>query len=340
LKAVFTALTLALCLGLAACGAATPPQVEGGASPADAGAEPADPAPTAAGSGSPQAASTPGGTGSSLAAIRERGTINIGVKYDAPPFGSLDPATNQVSGFDVDLARGIAQRLLGDPGKANLVQVTSKNRIPLLKNGQIDLFAATTTITPSRLEEINFSDVYYRAGQSLLVRNDSPIQTYRDLKGRSVCTVQGSTPEETIRRLVPGLEPTLYEGYAECFTSLKNGRVDAITTDNVILEGLRQQDPQNLKLVGGLFTFEPYGIGVRKGDEQLTQAVNDALKDMQGKGEYAKIHEQWLKAPPPADFDQWFLLDAAQAGQQFEAQSQGGGASPSPAPSPAASPSP
>ena len=259
----------------------------------------------------------------SLDAIKKRGTIKIGVKYDAPPFGSLNPQTNQVTGFDVDIARAIAKKIFGSPDKVELVQVKSDNRIPLVQNGDIDAFVATATITPARMKTIDFSNVYYRAGQSLLVKRSSSIKSYKDLDGKGVCSVQGSTPEQTIRRLVPKANVVTFETYPECLTALRGGRVDAVTTDNVILGGYEAQDPANLELVGGLFTFEPYGIGIRKGNASLTKAINDALADLKKSGEYAKLHEKWLKKPLPPDFNQWYDMPADKAADQFEHQKVG-----------------
>jgi aspartate/glutamate/glutamine transport system substrate-binding protein len=259
----------------------------------------------------------------SVDAIKKRGTIKIGVKYDAPPFGSLNPQTNQVSGFDVDVARAIAKKVLGSPDKVELVQVKSDNRIPLVQNGDIDAFVATATITPARMKTIDFSNVYYRAGQSLLVKKGSPVKSYKDLDGKGVCSVQGSTPEQTIRKLVPKANVVTFETYPECLTALRGGRVDAVTTDNVILGGYEAQDPGALDLVGGLFTFEPYGIGIRKGNASLTKAINDTLADLKKSGEYAKLHEKWLKKPLPRDFDQWFNMPAATAAEQFANQKPG-----------------
>jgi putative glutamine transport system substrate-binding protein len=259
----------------------------------------------------------------SVDAIKKRGTIKIGVKYDAPPFGSLNPQTNQVTGFDVDIARAIAKKILGSPDKVELVQVKSDNRIPLVQNGNIDAFVATATITPDRMKTIDFSNVYYRAGQSLLVKKGSPVKSYKDLDGKNVCSVQGSTPGETIRRLVPKANVTLFETYPECLTALRGGRVDAVTTDNVILGGYEAQDPNNLDLVGGLFTFEPYGIGIRKGNASLVKAINDTLEDLKKSGEYAKIHQRWLKKNVPSDFDKWYDMPAATAAEQFDKQKPG-----------------
>ena len=259
----------------------------------------------------------------SLDGIKKRGVIKIGVKYDAPPFGSLNPQTNQVTGFDVDLARAIAKHLLGSPDKVQLVQVKSDNRIPLVENGDIDAFVATATITPARMKTINFSNVYYRAGQSLLVKKGSPVKSYRELDGKGVCSVQGSTPEQTIRRLVPKANVITFETYPECLTALRGGRVDAVTTDNVILAGYAAQDPNALELVGGLFTFEPYGIGIKKGNDSLTKAINDTLAELKKNGEYAKIHEQWLHHKVPADFNDWYNMPAATAADKFASQKPG-----------------
>ncbi|MFN2459793.1 MAG: transporter substrate-binding domain-containing protein [Candidatus Velthaea sp.] len=259
----------------------------------------------------------------SLDAIKKRGSIKIGVKYDAPPFGSLNPATNAVSGFDVDIAHAIAKHLLGDANKAELVQVKSDNRIPLVQSGNIDAFVATTTITPDRLKTIDFSNVYYRAGQSLLVKKGAAIKSYKDLDGKTVCSVQGTTPEQTIRRLVPRATVVTFETYPECLTGLRGGRIDAVTTDNVILGGYEAQDPANLELAGGLFTFEPYGIGVKKGNATLLRAINDTLGELKRSGEYQKMHQAWLKRGVPNDFNDWYGMPAAAAGEKFATQKPG-----------------
>ena len=258
---------------------------------------------------------------STLDQIKQRGVLKVGVKYDAPPFGVLNPRTQQVEGFDVDVARAIAGKLLGDPKKIQFVQVTSQNRIPLLQGGDIDLFIATATITPARLKEIDFSDVYYISGQSLLVKKGSPVKTYRDLAGHAVCSVTGSTPEQTIRRLVPQTNVQTFETYPECFQALLGGRVDAMTTDEGILIGFEQQAKDQTEIVGGRFTFEPYGIGIAKGNGSLTGAVNGALAAIAKDGDYAKFYKSDLGRDVPRDFKSWFLLSATEAADRFAKQS-------------------
>ena len=155
------------------------------------------------------------------------------------------------------------------------------------------------------------------------MKKGSPVKSYKDLDGKGVCSVQGSTPEQTIRKLVPKANVVTFETYPECLTALRGGRVDAVTTDNVILGGFEAQDPNNLELVGGLFTFEPYGIGIRKGNASLAKAINDTLADLKKSGEYAKIHEKWLKKPLPGDFGKWYAMPAATAAEQFDKQKPG-----------------
>ncbi|QZA32586.1 ABC transporter substrate-binding protein [Hydrogenibacillus sp. N12] len=238
---------------------------------------------------------------STLDLIQERGKLIAGVKYDTPLMGYKNPKTGEVEGFDVDIAKALAKKILGDENKIELKEVTSSTRIPMLKNGDIDIIVATMTITDERKKEINFSDVYYTAGQSLLVPKGSPIRGIEDLnENTKVAGVKGSTSVKNIREKAPKAQVLEYDNYAEAFAALKSGKVDAMTTDNIILMGYAQQDP-NFELVGGLFTKEPYGIGIRKGDEKFTQYVNDFLKELKESGQYAELYRKWFKEEPPAE---------------------------------------
>lgn len=117
-----------------------------------------------------------------LEKIKKRGKLIVGVKYDLNLFGLKNPETGKVEGFDIDIAKGLAKKILGDENKIELKEVTSKTRIPMLNNGEIDAIIATMTITEERKKEVDFSDVYFMAGQSLLVKKDSKINSVKDLK--------------------------------------------------------------------------------------------------------------------------------------------------------------
>ncbi|MGF9906293.1 transporter substrate-binding domain-containing protein [Brevibacillus porteri] len=243
------------------------------------------------------AKSTPAGTGT-LAKIKERDKFVVGVKYDLNLFGLKDPATGNVEGFDIDIAKAIAKKVLGDENKIELKEVTSKTRIPMLKNGEIDAIIATMTITEDRKKEVDFSDVYFLAGQSFLVKKDSSINGLKDMqKGMKIVTAKGSTSAKNIRASAPDVEVLEFENYAEAFTALKAGQGDALTTDNALLYGMAKQDP-NYRVTEETFTEEPYGIAISKGDAEFVKTVNDLLKEMKENGEYDKIYEKWIGTKP------------------------------------------
>ena len=217
-----------------------------------------------------------------------------GVKNDTRLFGLMDIPSREVKGFDIDVAKAITEKILGRDGNATFVEVTSKTRIPLLKNGNIDAIIATMTISEERKKQVDFSDVYFDAGQSLLVKTDSPITSVDDLDGNTtVLAVKGSTSAVNIREASPDAQILELENYAEAFTALQAGQGDAMTTDNAILLGMASENP-NYHLVGETFTEEPYGIAINKGQENFLNAVNAALREMHDDGTYDEIYAKWF----------------------------------------------
>ncbi|OLP65431.1 ABC transporter glutamine-binding protein GlnH precursor [Bacillus pumilus] len=231
---------------------------------------------------------------SSLEAIKKEKTIVFGVKNDTRLFGLKNPSTGDIEGFDIDIAKAIAKEMLGEKAKVEFKEVTSKTRIPLLQKGDIHAIVATMTITDERKKEVNFSDVYFEAGQSLLVKKGSDIQSIDDIKkGTKVLAVKGSTSAQNIREKAPAASVLEFENYQEAFTALKSNQGQVLTTDNAILFGMADED-SSYEVVGGTFTDEPYGIAVKKGDQELTEAMNKALKALKENGEYDNIYKKWI----------------------------------------------
>jgi ABC-type amino acid transport substrate-binding protein len=231
--------------------------------------------------------------GSYMRTIQDRGTLRAGVKQDVLLFGFLNPRTNQIEGFDVDIAKEIARAIFGDPAKIDLRGMPSAARVPSLKEGTVDVVVSTMTITKERLQEIDFSDVYYEAGQTLLVPNNSTISNIRDTAGKRVCSAKGSTSEQNITKFSPQAVLVQADLYSECLLAVQQGRADAASTDDVILVGLADQDP-SMKLVGGLFTQEPYGIGINKGHPEFVDMTNAVLTQLKQSGQWKQIHQRWL----------------------------------------------
>jgi aspartate/glutamate/glutamine transport system substrate-binding protein len=185
--------------------------------------------------------------------------------------------------------------MFGKDVKPEYVEVTSKTRVGLLNNGKVDAVVATMTITEERKKEVDFTDVYFDAGQSLLVKKGSKIQSIEDLKkDTKVLAVKGSTSTINIREKAPETTVLEFENYAEAFTALKAGKGDALTTDDAILYGMAAED-SSFELVGGTFTEEPYGIAVKKGNKELVDELNKALKSLQDSGKYDEIKDKWIK---------------------------------------------
>jgi ABC-type amino acid transport substrate-binding protein len=228
--------------------------------------------------------------GTTLGKIQRKGEITIGVKYDVPPFGFLNPRTDEVEGFDVDMGRFIAEELGVEP---KFIEAISDNRIPFLERGTVDLILSTMTINAERDREIDFSEPYYIAQGRILVPKGSDIKGLQDLNGRSVCTALGSTYEETIRERAPDADLRLVDTYSECLELLQNEAIDAISTDDVILTGMIIQD-DSLQMVGKPLTTEPYGVGIKEGDRQMKRFVDGVLRQVEQDGRWEETYQKWV----------------------------------------------
>jgi polar amino acid transport system substrate-binding protein len=284
-----TAAATALALLAAACG--------GGA---------AAPSPSAAPVASASAKTKPAfELASYMYSIQTKGKLRVGTREDNPPFGTLNPTTKKYEGFDVDLVREFAKAIFGkdadaDPDKfIDYTAVVSATRIPTLTDNKADIVAATFTINDERLKQIDFSSVYFRTGQRILVKKTTTnINTVADLNNKTVCTAKGSTSEQNVTKQAKDAKLLLLDTYAPCLIALQQGQADAISTDEPTLLGLVAKDP-NTKVVGPYFSDEPYGIGVAK-DSSATRRVgfvpflNKVIADMIADGRWAALYKKYL----------------------------------------------
>jgi glutamate transport system substrate-binding protein len=251
--------------------------------------------------------------GTTMAELNEAGAITVGTKFDQPGFGLLNPQTQKPEGFDVEIAKLIAAKLGIEADKITWKETVSANREPFIQNGEVDIVAATYTINDKRKEVIDFAGPYYEAGQDIMVAKGNPegIQGPEDLAGKTVCSVEGSTPAQNIRDNFPEAQLTTYDVYSKCADDLKNGNVQAVTTDNVILTGLVAGSPDAFELVGNPFTEEPYGIGLAKGDDDFRDFINDVLEEAFDDGTWAEAWDRTAgditgtEAPEPPVVDRY-----------------------------------
>ena len=249
--------------------------------------------------------------GSTMAEIQQDGTVTVGTKFDQPLFGLVDPRTGDVEGFDVEIAQLIAERI-GPDVEVEFVETPSAIRETAIQDGTVDMVVATYTINDERKEQIDFAGPYYVAGQDIMVAAGNPegIEGVDDLAGLRVCSVQGSTSIQNLREMAPEAELVEYDVYSKCADDLRNGRVDAVSTDNVILAGLVLESDGAFELVGNPFTEEPYGIGIEKGDDEFRTFINDTLEELYESGEWAEAYEATVgqvnpEVPEPPEVDRY-----------------------------------
>ncbi|MBA3652871.1 MAG: glutamate ABC transporter substrate-binding protein [Actinobacteria bacterium] len=280
--------------------------------------------------------------GTTMARLQAAGRIKVGTKYDQPGFGLRNPTTGKVEGFDVEIAKRVAEHIFGAGGgdKVEFTEAVSKNREPYIQNGTVDLVVATYTINDARKQVVDFAGPYFVAKQDIMVKkSDTSINSVADLNGKKVCTVSGSTSEKNLRAKAPTASVTLFDTYSKCAEALTDGRVVAVTTDNTILAGLVQASNDTFKLLERPFSDEPYGIGLKKGDEAFRSFLNDTLEKIFKNGDWAKafgatLGKLGLKAPQPPALDRYAASATATstaAGGTSATTDSGGTASTTPA---------
>jgi polar amino acid transport system substrate-binding protein len=305
--AVLTVLAAAGCSGDSSPLPGRPPA---SAAPAPTGAAPADT------SCRPRASLRPAGAlpapgrmpaGSYMAEIFKRGRLILGTSQDTLLFSSRNPFTGKVEGFDVDMGRQIAQAIFGDPDKIQIKVIGYDKRVSSAVDGSVDLVADTMTANCARWKDVNFSTIYYEAGQKVLVSSASQAKSIADLAGKKVCAAKGSTSYDNIGKVAGKPIPVDRPGFGDCLVAFQQNEVDAISTDDTILVGLAAQDPY-AKVVGPRFTEEPYGMAMNNDHPEFTRFVNAVLARNRADGTWKSTYERWLgdfgaaPTPPVAEY--------------------------------------
>src|SRR5262245_27867161 len=228
--------------------------------------------------------------GTTMEKLAKAKKITIGTKFDQPLFGLKGP-DGKPRGFDVAIGSLVASRLGIPYENIEWVETVSINREPFLQQGRVDIVVATYTINDERKKVVDFAGPYYEAGQSIMVlKSNNDVKGPEDLRGKPVCSVEGSTPAARIVKDY-GANLVATDAYSKCLEPLRNGQVVAMTTDNVILAGFVDQNPE-FKLVGQPFTKEPYGIGLKKNDDKFRAFINDVLDEAEKDGTWKRLWQE------------------------------------------------
>lgn len=223
---------------------------------------------------------------------KDAGVLRVGTE---PGYAPMEFQENgKIVGFDIDLIEAIAKEMGRE--KVEFIAVDWDGIIPGLLNGNFDCIISAMTMTDERKAQINFSDPYFQAGLLILVRKDNTtIKDVEDLDGRAVGVQGNTTADLWLTDNMKGVRVVRFKGNPEAVQELKNGGVDAVVADNAIIMWESVKDP-TLKVVSYTpFTVEQYGIGVKKGNDQLLDEINAALTKLRENGKYDEIFKKWFK---------------------------------------------
>ncbi|MET8625245.1 glutamate ABC transporter substrate-binding protein [Kitasatospora sp. NPDC004669] len=234
--------------------------------------------------------------GRAVKAVKAKHSLVIGVDQNSYRWGSRNPNTGQIEGFDIDLARAIGTAIMGDPEKVVLKPVATADRIDAVQKGRVDLIVRTMTVSCKRMEDVAFSKPYFNITQRVLVPKASPAKNLDEaIAGRTVCVAKGSTafdvvngPKKTAKQVVTR------ENQLDCLVLMQLGKVDATMTDDGLAAGQAAQD-QTVRIVDGDTQPEVIGVAMLKTSPDLTARVNQVLADYHASGEWGRSYDRWLK---------------------------------------------
>ena len=224
--------------------------------------------------------------------LRSRGKLLVGVSDTTPPF-SFKASDGSLTGYDLDLVRAVAKRL--NVG-VEMTALSSAERIPLLQQGQLDFVATSMTRTPERLRDIDFSHIYFVTPHAVIVKKSSGITSVKQLAGRKASSASTSTAGGNLKEAVPDVNLVYVRDYSLAFAALKEGRVDAFTTDASVLSAIVRDDghPEDYLFLPDFTKSRNVGFALKKDELRLKAAINQALLDIESSGEATKIWDTWF----------------------------------------------
>ena len=244
--------------------------------------------------GSATEAETTGLDQVTIESIKEAGILKVGVKEDVPNFGLKNTETGEIEGFEIDIAKKLAEDILGDSDAVELTPVTAKTRGPLLDNGEVDMIIATFTVTEERKETYNFTDAYYEDAVGLLVKKDKNYTGLKDMDGANIGVSQSSTTAEAITAEAEQYDIALdfseYATYPEIKAALDSGRLDAFSVDRSILAGYLDDSTM---ILPDRFATQDYGIATKKANTELAEYVNDLITAWGEDGTLDGLVSEW-----------------------------------------------
>lgn len=231
-----------------------------------------------------------------LASIKARGSLVCGIVSNNPPFGFQNPDTRDIAGYDVDFCKGVATQL----GVKPVLKVLSlEARIPELTQGRVDVLTATLTYNPERAKQIDFSNMYFVSNEVIATSAGSPYRTVNDLAGKRISTVKGSSDIPAVQHVLPTAQLVSYDDPSAAFMALAQKKVDGYVMSESIMHRFIERLGANANAIAILsppVSREYWGLGMKKDEPGMVEAVNHALDKMESSGQSQQIFDKWLGA--------------------------------------------
>ncbi|WP_339193388.1 transporter substrate-binding domain-containing protein [Aeribacillus sp. FSL W8-0870] len=234
-----------------------------------------------------------------LQEIKDKGEITVGIMGTYAPYNFMNE-NKEYDGFDVDIAKELAKRL---GVKANFVAQEFSGLIPGLQKGKFDILVSQVTITDERKKQIDFTEPYITNKVKVIVREDNnDIKSVNDFKGKTIGVGLGTNDEAYLRNeLLPKVGDFKINTYDDVITTLKDldaGRIDATINNVYALKPVIEENGYKIKAVGDPIKEDQAGVAVKKGNKELVDALNKALKEMKEDGTYKEIYVKWFDEEP------------------------------------------
>ena len=238
-----------------------------------------------------------------LKKISQSKTITIGYRTDAMPFSFSEG--QQIDGFSIDLCKrvvtSIERQIKVQPLQVKWVPVTSQSRFDAVSKGTVDMECGASTMTLSRMKQVDFSSIIFVETTNLLVRNTPGPRSFSEMSGRKIAVVAGTTNERAlnaqIKRRLLNTTVLPFKSRDEAFAAFEEGKADAYASDRLLLVGAvaKAKDPKSLVLIPEELSIEPYGIVLPRGDASFRLAVNTGLAQVYSSGEVIEIFRRWFE---------------------------------------------
>jgi len=232
-----------------------------------------------------------------IKAILTRGKLMVGVKADVPKFGYQELG-GAFEGLEIDLAKALAKKILGDENAVGFTAVTAATRGPLLDTGELDAIIATFTIKPDRILQYEFSKPYFVDAIGLLVKKDSSITGFADLNGKNIGVAKSATTKAALETAGAEKGYTMnfleFPSYPDIKAALDSGRIDCFSVDKAILMGYVDD---TVTLLPDSFASQPYGVAVKKGNTDLMSVIDGLIAEMRASGELDALVAKYELVP-------------------------------------------